>query len=273
MGKVPVSSLKIGLEDPLFRLLGSEEHRSITMPAPHGMEDPDELFEGVFGAPDECLRGESAERSSLSPPDEASFLRLVQSLTPSSRVEELSPAERPAPEREQRRDELGPVPHCTLEVGHVEQSPDQIEQAWLQLNAAELCPSEKQEATVAVTSITVKESLARLEQSVEGFIGAAVADSDSGMCLGWTGGAGIVNIEVAAAGNTEVVRAKRKTMKTLGLRDEIEDMLITLSKQYHLIRPLRTRPSVFFYLAVDRARANLAMARFALADAERELGS
>lgn len=125
---------------------------------------------------------------------------------------------------------------------------------------------------MAVTSSTVKESLAKLEQTVEGFIGAAVADSDSGMCLGWAGGAGIMNVEVAAAGNTEVVRAKRKIMKTLNLRDEIEDLLISLGKQYHLIRPLRARPSIFIYLAVDRTRANLAMARFALMDAERDIG-
>ncbi|MFO0577579.1 MAG: hypothetical protein U1A78_26545 [Polyangia bacterium] len=125
---------------------------------------------------------------------------------------------------------------------------------------------------MAVTSSTVKEVLAKLEQNVEGFLGAAVADSDSGMCLGWLGGAGVLNIEVAAAGNTEVVRAKRKIMKTLNLRDEIEDMLISLGKQYHLIRPLRARPSLFIYLAVDRTRANLAMARFALVDAERDVG-
>ena len=146
------------------------------------------------------------------------------------------------------------------------------EQAWLQIDAANTFDEVEEEEPMAVTSSTVKESLAKLEQSVEGFIGAAVADSDSGMCLGWTGGSGIINIEVAAAGNTEVVRAKRKIMKTLNLRDEIDDILISLGKQYHLLRPLRARPSIFIYLAVDRTRANLAMARFALIDAEREIG-
>ena len=85
------------------------------------------------------------------------------------------------------------------------------------------------------------------------------------------GGGGLLNIEVAAAGNTEVVRAKRKTMKNLNLHDEIEDMLLTLGKQYHLVRPLKSRPGVFFYLALDRTRANLAMARFSLADVEKGL--
>ena len=48
-------------------------------------------------------------------------------------------------------------------------------------------------------------------------------------------------------------------------------ILITLGKQYHLIRPLRSKPQVFFYLALDRGRANLGMARLTLADVEKEL--
>lgn len=117
--------------------------------------------------------------------------------------------------------------------------------------------------------MNVKESLSKCV-TIDGFVGAALVDSDSGMLLGQEGG-GQVNLEVAAAGNTEVVRAKRKTMASLGLKDTIEDMLITLGRQYHLIRPLRSRPGIFFYLALDRSRANLAMARIALADVEKEL--
>ena len=118
--------------------------------------------------------------------------------------------------------------------------------------------------------MNVKESLSKCV-SIDGFVGAALVDSDSGMLLGQEGGGGQINLEVAAAGNTEVVRAKRKTMASLGLKDGIEDMLITLGRQYHLIRPLRSRPGIFFYLALDRSRANLAMARIALADVEKEL--
>lgn len=117
--------------------------------------------------------------------------------------------------------------------------------------------------------MNIKDSLASLTKT-DGFIGAALVDSESGMLLGQEGGAGI-NMEVAAAGNTEVVRAKRKTMGNLSLRDAIDDVLITLGKQYHLIRPLKSRPTLFFYMALDRQRANLAMARIALADVEKEL--
>ena len=117
--------------------------------------------------------------------------------------------------------------------------------------------------------MNVKESLAKLNQ-IDGFVGAALVDSESGMLLGQEGGGGM-NLEVAAAGNTEVVKSTRKVMQNLGLRDAVEDILITLGKQYHLIRPLRSRPTLFFYLAVDRSRANLAMARLTLADIEKDL--
>lgn len=115
----------------------------------------------------------------------------------------------------------------------------------------------------------IKESLSKLD-SIDGFIGACLCDAESGMVLGTEGG-GSINLEVAGAGNTEVVRAKRKAAKSLGLKDDIEDILITLGKQYHMIRPLKAKPQVFFYVALDRSRANLGMARLTLADVEKEL--
>ncbi len=117
---------------------------------------------------------------------------------------------------------------------------------------------------------TAKEALAKLAD-VEGFLGACIVDSNSGMMLGSVGGAGPLNLELAAAGNTEVVRAKRKTMKTLNLSDPIEDILITLGKQYHLLRPLVANDAMFIYLALDRSKANLALARHHLAEAEKNL--
>lgn len=117
--------------------------------------------------------------------------------------------------------------------------------------------------------MNVKDALNNLS-GLDGFVGAALVDSESGMLLGQQGGNGL-NLEVAAAANTEVVRAKRKAMASLQLKDGIEDILITLGKQYHLIRPLRSRSTLFFYLALDRSRANLAMARIGLADVEKDL--
>ncbi len=70
-----------------------------------------------------------------------------------------------------------------------------------------------------------------------------------------------MDLELAAGGNTEVVRAKVKTLNMLGLDDGIEDILITLGRQYHLIRPLTNSRDLFLYYVLDKSRANLALAR------------
>ncbi|GHA94568.1 hypothetical protein ACIQRS_18585 [Streptomyces termitum] len=121
---------------------------------------------------------------------------------------------------------------------------------------------------MANTETSLKEAA-----SIEGAIGAALVDYTSGMALGTIGGGKELDLNVAAAGNTDVVRAKVRAMEMLGLNDEIEDILITLGSQYHLIRLLKTRGNngLFLYLALDKNRANLAMARHQLKKIEAEL--
>jgi hypothetical protein len=103
--------------------------------------------------------------------------------------------------------------------------------------------------------------------SIDGALGASLVDWESGMSLGAIGGGKYLDLDVAAAGNTEVIRAKMRTMEALRLDDSIEDILITLSKQYHLIRLLKSARSdqgLFLYLVLDRQKANLALARHSL---------
>jgi hypothetical protein len=114
----------------------------------------------------------------------------------------------------------------------------------------------------------VTESIAAL-RGIDGAMAAAIVDSGSGMMLAGDGHG--VDLEVAAAGNTEIVRAKLKTMQALGLRESIEDILITLSSQYHIIRPVAAAPGVFLYVVLDSAKANLAMARLKIKGVEGSL--
>jgi len=101
--------------------------------------------------------------------------------------------------------------------------------------------------------------------TIDGALGVALVDYESGMSLGTLGGGQGLDLEVAAAGNTEVVRAKARTLDLLGMQDSVEDILITLGAQYHLIRPLNSSGgTLFLYLALDRSRGNLALARHAL---------
>jgi len=116
--------------------------------------------------------------------------------------------------------------------------------------------------------LALKESM-----TIAGAVGVALVDYDSGMSLGTLGG-GELDLDVAAAGNTEVVRAKLRVMASLALNDTIEDILITLNRQYHLIRPLsasKGNPTLFLYLVLDREHANLALARHYLKRVEAKL--
>jgi hypothetical protein len=110
--------------------------------------------------------------------------------------------------------------------------------------------------------------------NIDGALGASLVDWESGMSLGAVGGGKYLDLDVAAAGNTEVIRAKMRTMEALRLDDTIEDILITLAKQYHLIRLLKSSRSdqgLFLYLVLDRSKANLALARHQLKRVEGEI--
>ena len=109
---------------------------------------------------------------------------------------------------------------------------------------------------------------------IDGALGASLVDWESGMSLGAVGGGKYLDLDVAAAGNTEVIRAKMRTMESLRLDDHIEDILITLSKQYHLIRLLKSSrgdQGLFLYLVLDRGKANLALARHSLKKIEGDI--
>lgn len=109
--------------------------------------------------------------------------------------------------------------------------------------------------------------------NIKGAFAVALVDYDSGMTLGSRGGSPEFDLDVAAPGNSDVMRTKLEVMQKLGLRETIEDILITLDTQYHLIRPVRgsADEKLFFYLVLNRAQANLAMARRDLKMIEQQL--
>lgn len=117
-------------------------------------------------------------------------------------------------------------------------------------------------------SSNLKQSISAA-MTINGALAAALVDYRSGMCLAQAGT--VLNLELAAAGNTEVVRAKLKTIESLGLRRGIEDILITLVDQYHLIRLIPNADGLFLYLVLDKEKGNLALARFKLTEIERGL--
>jgi hypothetical protein len=126
----------------------------------------------------------------------------------------------------------------------------------------------RKDYTVANVDTLLKEAM-----QIDGAIGVSLVDYTSGMTLGQAGGGSMLNMDVASAGNTEVVRAKLRTMEALGLREGIEDILITLDTQYHIIRLISSQSGIglFLYLALNKQQANLAMARHKLSNLERQI--
>ena len=94
-----------------------------------------------------------------------------------------------------------------------------------------------------------------------GLVAVAVVDVTSGMALASHSNSPNINPETAAAYNTEVVRQKQKAMAALKLTNEtIEDILITLTNQLHLLK-LTPNGNKFIYLVVNSRETNLAIAR------------
>jgi hypothetical protein len=180
-------------------------------------------------------------------------------------TEQLSPPkpQPPPPDHFTRPKKSGPAPASPPDEP-VAEAPEAATQT--ETPAPELEPVRK-DYNVSQIDTVLKEAM-----QIDGAIGVALVDYTSGMMLGQAGGS-TLNLEIAAAGNTEVIRAKLRTMEALGLNEEIEDVLITLGTQYHLIRLLNDDSGIglFLYLALDKSKSNLALARHKLSALERQI--
>jgi hypothetical protein len=102
--------------------------------------------------------------------------------------------------------------------------------------------------------------------SFDGALSVALVDSETGMTLG-TAGTG-ADIELAAAGASQILRARLASIKAFGSDEKIDDVLISLTSQVQIIHPLPQAPSVFTFLIGDKAKSSLAMARYKAAEAD-----
>ena len=105
--------------------------------------------------------------------------------------------------------------------------------------------------------------------TLDGAMGGCIVDYMSGMILGMVGGG--VDLELAAAGNSQVVKAKMETMNSLGITGGIDDILITLDTQIHIIRPTAHHQGLFIYLVLDKTKGNLALARRKVQTVEKDI--
>lgn len=88
---------------------------------------------------------------------------------------------------------------------------------------------------------------------------AALVDPTTGVCLGWAG----------IAPDPAVVWAQIEALSALTRAGEkVGDFMIATDDSFHLLKPIRTRPSQLCYLVLERCGASLGHARAALAQIE-----
>ncbi len=112
------------------------------------------------------------------------------------------------------------------------------------------------------TQAEMNQLIENIQADISGMLGASVVDLETGMPLASKSTAPAFDLEVASAYNSEMVKAKNKTIRVLNIQSELEDMLLTLGDQLHLIKMLDS--STFLYLAASREGTNLALLRSAV---------
>ena len=115
-------------------------------------------------------------------------------------------------------------------------------------------------------------SLSEVLEKLLGFDGAmcvALVDSESGMTLGKAGSG--IDIDLAAAGASVILRARLASAKALGTEEKIDDLLISLTNQIQIIHPLPSNPTIFTYLVADKSKSSLAMARYKATEADLQI--
>ena len=113
--------------------------------------------------------------------------------------------------------------------------------------------------------LTEQQATAVIEQiasETPGFIAAALVDVESGMTLGVYSVRSDFDLTAASAYNSELVKQKQKIMEAIGLSSSLEDMIMTLSDQIHMIKLVGS--NAFLYLAASREGTNLALIRNAV---------
>lgn len=114
--------------------------------------------------------------------------------------------------------------------------------------------------------ISVKDALEKII-NIEGALATSIVDSSNGFMLDARAKAnGTIDLEYASAGNTELYHAKQKIMRALNINESIEDFLITMETQYHILMPIPQIGGVFIYFVMSKEHGTLALARRQLHD-------
>jgi len=109
-----------------------------------------------------------------------------------------------------------------------------------------------------------------VKKNIPGYIAVAVTEIKSGISYFSDTAVDSFDPELASAFNLEVVKAKLNAISALGLNQNIDDIMITLTDQIHII-DISENNEYFIYLAVDSNKANLGMTKALLNKYKKEI--
>ena len=112
----------------------------------------------------------------------------------------------------------------------------------------------------------------RVLMHTDGVLGCALADATDGDLLAGESRDAGSDLARAAAALAPVLRAHQQASHAMALPASLDEIAVVNGGICHLIRPLQRRPNQFLFARIDRAHANLALLKFKLAEAERNLG-
>jgi predicted regulator of Ras-like GTPase activity (Roadblock/LC7/MglB family) len=143
--------------------------------------------------------------------------------------------------------------------------------------------SDSAKAPLAPPGVTVRPRLSSIEPArarqslagligLDGLLGCAVVDGRTGAVIAREQREDHpVDLESAAAAAAQVLRHQREFSRGMGLTPQLEETMITTGARQLLLRMVNRHPDTFVLALLDKHRANLALARFKLMDAERAL--
>ena len=111
-----------------------------------------------------------------------------------------------------------------------------------------------------------------MKANVPGYIAVAIAEIKTGITYYSDSAVPSFDVELAAAFNLEVVKAKLNAISALGLKSKINDILINLDDQIHII-DISDDALYFIYVAVDSSRSNLGMTKALLNKYKKEVAN
>jgi hypothetical protein len=163
---------------------------------------------------------------------------------------------------------------ATLHVEVIDEPLTGTSSVWNALLAAwdrQQSPTGETADPAAVDARNTARQLRMLTQT-DGVLGSGLADANDGDLLAGESKSAGVDLARAAAALAPVLRAHRKAHEDMGLPGTLEEFTVAAGSCYHLVRPLIRRPNRFLFARLERNHANLALLKFKLAEAERNLG-